>query len=80
VKQLKSLPGAWRRLYRSSVQRLERLTPADITRLSWARSVKNIAALPEIYRPYIETTLAGAQDFPACILTPTYQGFLRQKN
>jgi hypothetical protein len=80
MNKLRSISYAWKGVYQSTVAQLELLTADEITRLSWARMVESYQALPEIYRLYLDSQLAGIQPFPTCILTPTFQGFLRQEN
>jgi hypothetical protein len=65
---------------RAYARGIKLLTADEITRLSWARRVDSWASVPVDYHPYLEAHLPAQMPFPGGILTPTYQGFLRQEN
>lgn len=79
-KRLAKLSKTWRRVYQRGKQQIALLTADEMTRMSWARTIKSVADIPDVYRPHLETYLSSQRDFPGAILTPTYQGFMRQEN
>jgi len=54
------------------------ISAAEQTRLSWARLVRSVEELPEVYRPFIESLPTGSA-FPYAVITPTFAGFLRRE-
>jgi hypothetical protein len=52
------------------------LSAGEQTRLSWARRLENVDAVPEYYRDYVVGIVAGTGAFPYVVLTPSYAGFL----
>lgn len=55
-----------------------RLSAAEQTRLSWARSIETFDDVPTIYKPFLEPLLATGCGFPYIVLTPTYEGFMHR--
>ena len=54
------------------------LSAAEQTRFSWARLVRSVAELPEVYHPFV-AALPTNGAFPYAVLTPTFAGFLRRE-
>ncbi len=55
------------------------LTAAAQTRLSWARTVDDLEALPQIYHELMAALLGTGRPFPYAVLTPTFAGFVRRE-
>jgi hypothetical protein len=54
------------------------MSAAEQTRLSWARMVRSIEELPEVYRPFmLDLPTTGA--FPYTVIAPTFAGFVRRE-
>lgn len=51
----------------------------DHIEASWARPVKPDDAIPDVFRPFFESTLSTKQDFPYTVLTPTFDGFIHRE-
>jgi hypothetical protein len=52
------------------------MSAGEITRLSWARHIENIDALPEIYHDEMIEIIHDGHEFPFTVVTPTFEGFL----
>ncbi len=71
--------------FRESIANLGRnrsaLSAEEQTRLSWARTAKSDAEVPEIYRSFYDVLGAEKREpFPYTVITPTYKGFLTPEN
>jgi hypothetical protein len=74
------LTTAWNSIARSGTVRLPLLTPAEQTRLSWARRVNSYDEVPEFYKSFVDALLLDTGAFPYLVLTPTFKGFFRPEN
>jgi len=54
------------------------LNPADLTRSSWAKSIKSYADVPDVYKIFFDSFLVEGQAFPYTVLTPTYERFIHK--
>jgi hypothetical protein len=52
--------------------------PAEQIRLSWARRIASLDALPDVYKPFVESLPKDGQAFPHMLITPTFEGFLHR--
>jgi hypothetical protein len=52
----------------------------DQTRRSWARPVRSMSDLPEVYRELFRAAPDSSTPLPYAVLTPTYAGFIRREN
>ena len=80
IKPKTNFRQAWERLLRASPHLKSRLTDEEISRLSWARKVNTIQALPEAFQPMASELMLEGQDFPYAVLTPTFEGYLKREN
>jgi hypothetical protein len=71
------LQAAWRRI-RPPKAHVRRMTADEETRLSWARAVPTLEAVPEAYRGFFDSLLQDGREFPLTVLTPTYRGFFHR--
>jgi hypothetical protein len=55
------------------------MSPAEQTRLSWARLIRSRDEVPPAYRSFFEARPAG-EAFPHAVLTPTFAGFMRRES
>jgi hypothetical protein len=55
------------------------MSAAEQTRLSWARLIRSVEELPEVFRPFV-AALPTAGAFPYAVITPTFAGFVRREN
>jgi hypothetical protein len=69
----------WEQVYDVFFARPSAQDSPEQTRLSWARLVGSYADVPEPYNKFFEPFLAGGQDFPYVVLTPTFKGFIQPK-
>jgi hypothetical protein len=54
--------------------------PAGVqTRLSWARKIDALTALPPIYQDFMTALLGDGHPFPYAVITPTFAGFMRRE-
>jgi hypothetical protein len=74
------LTTAWNSIARSGTVRLPLLTPAEQTRLSWARRVNSYDEVPEFYKSFVDALFLDTGAFPYLVLTPTFKGFFRPEN
>ncbi len=72
------LRRTWRQSYASTLAGLPRLSAAEQTKSSWAKSVESYAAVPTVYKDYFEPLLAEGRVFPYTVLTPAYEGFIHR--
>ena len=67
----------WDRLVHVKIQ-VPLLLASEQTRLSWARLARSYEDVPEVFRDPLVTLAHDAGCFPYTVLTPSFQGFLRQ--
>jgi hypothetical protein len=54
------------------------LTTEEQTRLSWAKSIESYAAVPKVYKNFLEPFFAAGIEFPYTVLSPSYEGFIHR--
>ena len=72
------LRRTWRQAYASTLAGLPRLSAAEQTKSSWAKSVESYAAVPNVYKDFFEPLLAEGRVFPYTVLTPAHEGFIHR--
>jgi hypothetical protein len=56
------------------------MTAEEITRLSWAKLVRDLHEVPLVFRDQVESIANQMGQFPYIVVTPTYYGFLKREN
>jgi hypothetical protein len=62
----------------SGIAFLPKLTAAEQTKLTWAKSIDSYEALPEVFKEYFDPFLLEGREFPYTVLTPSYEGFIHR--
>ena len=69
----------WGQTYKSKTAKLPKfLSPAELTRLSWAKPIRSYAEVPDVYKEFFDSFLAEEQAFPYTVLTPSYERFIHK--
>jgi len=69
----------WGQAHNSKTAKLPKLlSPADLTRSSWAKPIKSCADVPNIYKEFFDSLLVEGQAFPYTVLTPSYERFIHK--
>jgi hypothetical protein len=69
-----------RKIIPSTFDETSRLHVDEQTRLSWAKTIESINAVPQAYKGFFEPFLAAGREFPYTILGPTFEGFMHRAN
>lgn len=70
---------AWGQAHISKTARLPKLlSPADLTRSSWAKPIKTYSDVPDVYKEFFSSLPLEEQAFPYTALTPTYERFIHK--
>lgn len=54
------------------------LNPFDLTKSSWAKHIKSLVDIPDVYNSFFESFPAVESAFPYTVLTPTYENFIHK--
>lgn len=74
------MKALWERKIKSNLDQLPLLTASEQTRGSWAREIEDPEMVPDLYKDFYGAQLNGDSNFPYTVITPKFNGFLRQEN
>jgi hypothetical protein len=51
---------------------------AELTKSSWAKPIRSCADVPDVYKDFFDSFIAGGREFPYTVLTPSYEKFIHK--
>jgi hypothetical protein len=73
-----SIQKLGQQLHAFTISRLSIINATELTKSSWARSIKSIDLIPEIYKDFFVTLLSDGRKFPYVILVPSLERFIHR--
>ena len=70
----------WDRITNINLDQLPLLTASEQTKGSWAKEIETPEMIPDQYKDFYKTRFNGNNNFPYSVITPKFNGFLRQEN
>jgi len=70
----------WDRITNFNLDQLPLLTASEQTKGSWAKEIETPEMVPDLYKDFYKTRFNGNNNFPYSVITPKFNGFLRQEN
>ena len=74
------MKALWDRITNFNLDQFPLLSASEQTRGSWAREIESPEMVPDLYKDFYSTQLNGNNKFPYSVITPKFNGFLRQEN